>query len=64
MKKALCMIALAALCFGTAAASTPVKSVSDTVKTKTKLKHHNMKMKSKSHHSKVKMKVKDTTKTD
>jgi hypothetical protein len=62
MKKALCMIALAAVCFGTVSASVPLKTVSDTTKTKTKMKHRNMKQKSKSPHMKVKTKIKDTTK--
>jgi hypothetical protein len=61
MKKVMCMIALAAICFVTASAAT-VKPVTDTVKVKTKMKHHNMKMKAKSPHAKVKTKVKDTTK--
>jgi hypothetical protein len=61
MKKVICMIALAAICLGTVSASI-VKPVSDTTKTKTKMKHGNTKMKSKSPHSKVKTKIKDTTK--
>jgi hypothetical protein len=52
MKKALAMIALAAICFGsTASAFTPVKAASDTTK---------MKMKKKM--GKMKKKMKDTTK--
>ena len=62
MKKAICVIALAAACLGTAVASVPLKTVSDTTKTKTKMKHGNMKQKSKSPHMKVKTKIKDTTK--
>jgi len=62
MKKALCMIALAAISFGTVMASTPVKSVTDTTKAKTKMKHGNLKQKTKSPHSKIKTKMKDTTK--
>ena len=39
MKKAIAMIALAAICFGTSAyAVTPVKAKQDTTKTKTKTK--------------------------
>ena len=62
MKKALCMIALAAISFGAVTAATPTKSVTDTVKAKTKMKHGNMKQKVKTPHSKIKTKVKDTTK--
>lgn len=58
MKKAICMIALAAICFGAAAASIPVKPVSDTTKTKTKMTHGNFKQKSKSPHQKIKTKIK------
>jgi hypothetical protein len=61
MKKAMFMIALAAICFGTVSAAT-VKSVTDTTKVKTKMKHGNMKMKAKSRHTKIKTKIKDTTK--
>jgi len=62
MKKALCMIALAAISFGTFAATTPVKSVTDTTKSKTKMAHGKLKQKTKSPHMKVKTKIKDTTK--
>jgi hypothetical protein len=62
MKKLICAIALAAICFGTVSAATPTKSVTDTVKTKTKMKHGNLKTKTKTPHSKIKEKVKDTTK--
>jgi hypothetical protein len=62
MKKVLCMIALAAICLGTVSAAAPVKSVSDTTKVKTKMKHGNLKQKAKSPHMKVKTKIKDTTK--
>lgn len=48
MKKALAMIALAAICFGTtASAFTPVKAAQDTTKTKMKKKGSKMKMKKK-----------------
>ena len=48
MKKALAMIALAAICFGsTASAYTPVKAASDTTKMKMKKKNGKMKMKKK-----------------
>jgi len=54
MKKAIAMIALAAVCFGaTASAFTPVKAAQDTVKTKVKKKGDKVK---------IKKKVKDTTK--
>jgi hypothetical protein len=54
MKKALAMIALAAVCFGsTASAFTPVKAAQDTTKVKVKKKGTKMKMKKK---------TKDTTK--
>ena len=62
MKKAFCMIALAAICLGTVSASAPIRQGSDTTKMKTKMKHGNMKQKYKSPHKKVKTKVKDTTK--
>jgi hypothetical protein len=62
MKKVLCMIALAAICLGTVSASAPMKSVSDTTKMKTKMKHGNLKQKYKSPHKKIKTKIKDTTK--
>ena len=53
MKKAIAMIALAAICLGTTAyAATPVKAKQDTVKTKTKTKTNKTKTKTK----------KDTTK--
>jgi hypothetical protein len=53
MKKALAMIALAAVCFGTTSyAFTPVKLLQDTTKVKVKKKGTKMKMKKK---------VKDTT---
>ena len=54
MKKALCMIALAAICFGTASASVPVKAAADTGKMKVKKKMPDG--------TKVKKKMKDTTK--
>ncbi|HVS91968.1 MAG TPA: hypothetical protein VHE59_08065 [Mucilaginibacter sp.] len=54
MKKALAMIALAAVCFGTtASALTTVKAASDTTKVKVKKKPNKMKIKKK--------KVADTT---
>lgn len=54
MKKAIAMIALAAICFGTSAyAVTPVKAVQDTTK---------MKMKKKGTKTKIKKKTTDTTK--
>jgi hypothetical protein len=62
MKKLLCMVALAAISFGTVSASTPVKATSDTSKTKTKMKKGNLKTKTKTPHSKTKIKTKDTTK--
>ncbi|HTH82442.1 MAG TPA: hypothetical protein VL490_05885 [Mucilaginibacter sp.] len=56
MKKALCMIALAAISYGTVYAAVPVKQqTTDTTKTKVKSKNGKMKMKKKT----VK---KDTTK--
>lgn len=55
MKKALCMVALAAVCLGTASAVAPVKAVQDTTT-------HKMKMKKKTHKMKSKTKMKDTTK--
>ncbi|HTE01780.1 MAG TPA: hypothetical protein VK668_20970 [Mucilaginibacter sp.] len=59
MKKALCMIALAAVCFGsTASAITPVKALRDTTKKDTS----KMKMKKKGNKMKMKKKMKDTTK--
>jgi len=64
MKKALCMIALAAISLGIASASAPVKILSDTTKIKTKMAHHNYKRKTKGPHTKVKTKMKDTTKTN
>jgi hypothetical protein len=46
MKKAIAMIALAAICFGTTAyAVTPVKAKQDTTKTKTKTKTEKKKAK-------------------
>ena len=55
MKKALAMIALAAICFGTTVyAVTPLKAVQDTIKTKTKKKGDKTKEKTKT--------TKDTTK--
>ncbi len=58
MKKALAMIALAAICFGSvASASTPVKAVSDTTKKDTT----KMKVKRKGTKVKTKVKTKDTT---
>jgi hypothetical protein len=62
MKKALCMIALAAICLGTVSAAT-LQTSQDTGKTKTKMKHHNLKQKTKTPYKKVKTKIKDTTKT-
>jgi outer membrane lipoprotein SlyB len=59
MKKALCMIALAAVFFGsTASAITPVKALQDTTKKDTT----KMKIKKKNGKTKVKTKTKDTTK--
>jgi hypothetical protein len=59
MKKALCMIALAAICFGsTASAFTPVKAVQDTTKKDTT----KVKVKKKGNKMKMKKKMKDTTK--
>ena len=63
MKKALCMIALAAISLGIVSASVPVKLPSDTTKIKTKMAHHTYKRKTKGHHMKVKTKIKDTVKT-
>jgi hypothetical protein len=58
MKKALAMIALAAICFGsTAYAFTPVKAVQDTVKKDTT----KAKVKKKGTKTKTKVKTKDTT---
>lgn len=62
MRKLLCMIALAAIGFGTVSASTPIKAASDTGKTKMKMKKGNMKMKEKTPTSKTKVKMKDTAK--
>jgi len=56
MKKAFCMIALAAICLGTVSASVSLKPVSDTTKVKTKMKHGNLKQKSKSPNKKSKNK--------
>lgn len=57
MKKALAMIALAAVCLvSTASAFTPVKAVQDTTKKDT------TKMKMKKKGNKMKKKMKDTTK--
>jgi hypothetical protein len=64
MKKIICAIALAAICFGTVSAATPPRSVTDSTKTKTKMKHGNLKTKTKTPTSKYKEKVKDTTKKD
>lgn len=59
MKKALAMIALAAVCFGTtASAFTTVKAAQDTTKKDTT----KMKVRKKGNKTKVKMKTKDTTK--
>jgi hypothetical protein len=59
MKKAMAMIALAAICFGTAAyAATPVKAQQDTTKKDTT----KVKMKKKGNKMKMKKKMKDTTK--
>lgn len=59
MKKAISMIALAAICLGTVSASTPIKASSDTtmhkMKMKKKMVHHKMK-------TKMKKKMMDTTK--
>jgi hypothetical protein len=63
MKKALCLIALAAISLGIASASIPVNQ-QDTTKVKTKMAHHTYKRKTKGHHLKVKTKMKDTTKTN
>jgi len=62
MKKAFCMVALAAICLTTVSASPITKSATDTVKVKNKMKHGNMKLKTKTPHSKIKQKIKDTTK--
>lgn len=61
MKKALCMIALAAISLGIASAAIPMNQQSDTTKVKTKMAHHTYKRKTKAHHYKVKTKMKDTT---
>jgi hypothetical protein len=59
MKKALAMIALAAICMvSTASAFTPVRAVQDTTKKDTS----KMKMKKKGSKMKMKKKMKDTTK--
>ena len=59
MKKAIAMIALAAICFGTTAyAFTPLKAVQDTTKKDTS----KMKMKKKGDKTKIKKKTTDTTK--
>lgn len=55
MKKALCMIALAAICLGTVSAAVPVKASQDTTKTKIKKKHGKMKMKKKTGDTTMKM---------
>lgn len=47
MKKLFCMIALAAISFGTVYAAIPVKASQDTTKTKMKKKSGKMKMKKK-----------------
>jgi hypothetical protein len=53
MKKLFCMIALAAISFGTVSAAIPVKARQDTAKTKIKKKDTKVK---------TKKKMKDTTK--
>ncbi|HEY4325993.1 MAG TPA: hypothetical protein VGN20_18530 [Mucilaginibacter sp.] len=53
MKKLCCIIALAAISFGTVSAAIPVKAKQDTTKTKTKTKNDKTKQKTKK---------KDTTK--
>jgi len=53
MKKAIAMIALAAICLGTVASAAPVRAQQDTTKTK---------MKKKDDKKKMKKKMKDTTK--
>ena len=59
MKKAIAMIALAAICVGTvASAATPVRMIQDTTKKDTS----KMKMKKKGDKMKMKKKMKDTTK--
>ena len=56
MKKALAMIALAAVCFGTtASAITPVSAKQDTTKMKMKKKGSKMKMKKKTKDTTMKM---------
>jgi hypothetical protein len=56
MKKALAMIALAAICFGsTASAFTTVNAKQDTTKTKMKKKGSKMKMKKKTKDTTMKM---------
>lgn len=49
MKKVICMVALAAISYGTVFAAVPVKTtaVTDTVKVKKKVKNGKMKMKKK-----------------
>lgn len=61
MKKIISMIALVAICAGTVYAAT-VRSVTDTAKVKTKMKHGNLKQKAKAPGTKIKTKIKDTTK--
>lgn len=61
MKKALCMIALAAVCFSAVSATSSVRAVQDTVKTKVKKTNGHTKIKSKSPTRKIKKKLKDTT---
>ena len=56
MKKSICMIALAAICFvGSASAYVPVKAVQDTTKAKTKKKGTKTKTKTKTTDSTQKM---------
>jgi hypothetical protein len=58
MKKVICMIALAAIAYGTVSAS----ALQDTAKVKTKVKHGNLKQKAKTPTTKVKTKIKDPAK--
>jgi hypothetical protein len=59
MKKVICMIALAAIAYGTVSASA---LQTDTAKVKTKVKHGNLKQKAKTPTTKVKTKIKDPAK--
>jgi hypothetical protein len=55
MKKAICMIALAAISYGTVYAAIPVKQQTDTTKTKVKSKNGKTKMKKKMSSDSTKM---------